>query len=73
LIGYQGEHDRITRAIADLHLRIKGGKATGKSGPDHAATPAKPKRKMSASARKRIAAAQKKRWADYHKAQRAEA
>jgi hypothetical protein len=73
LTGYQSEHDRITRAIADLRMRIKGGKAPTSSGPDHAASPTKPKRKMSAAARKRIAAAQKKRWADYHKSQKAEA
>ncbi len=66
------EQARITKAIADIQVRIKGGKAPRSSGPDHAAL-ARPKRKLSASARKRMAAAQKKRWADYHKAQKAEA
>jgi hypothetical protein len=56
-----------------LQAQLTGGAASASSAPDHAATPAKPKRKMSAAARKRIAAAQKKRWADYHKAQKAEA
>jgi hypothetical protein len=67
LTGYQTEHDRITRAIADIRARIKGVKAPVSSGLDHAAK-AKPKRKISAAARKRMAAAQKKRWAEYHKA-----
>ena len=69
LIGYQSEQERITRAIADLQAKLKGGKASA----GHATKSEKPKRKLSAAARKRIAAAQKKRWAEYHKAHKAEA
>jgi hypothetical protein len=73
LTGYQSEHARLTRAIAGLRAQIKSGKASGRSGPDEVATEVKPRRKMPAAARKRIAAAQKKRWAEYHKAQKAQA
>jgi hypothetical protein len=72
LTGYQMEQARITKAIADLQVRIRGGKAPRSSGPDHAAMATKPKRKLSAAARKRMAASQKKRWAEYHEAQKAE-
>lgn len=73
LAGDHIEQERITRAIADLHKRIKGAKAPMRSGPATAGTQTKPKRKMSAAARKRIAAAQKKRWAEYHKTHKTEA
>jgi len=71
LIGYQSEQERIARAIADLQTQLKGGKPPAGSRPARAAVAKKPKRQMSAAARKRIAAAQKKRWADYHMAQKA--
>ena len=63
LIGYQSEQERITKAITHLQAQLTGGRA---SATDHAVGAAKPKRKMSAAARKRIAAAQKKRWTEYH-------
>jgi hypothetical protein len=61
LIGYQIEAGRLTKAIEDIRARLTG---------DHNTTPsAKPAQKqgLSAAARKRIAAAQKKRWARYRK------
>ncbi len=62
LTGYQAERDRIDAAMAAIRLRF-GQKADGPS-----LAPARPKRKLSVAARKRIAAAQKKRWAAYRKA-----
>jgi len=57
LVGYKAEIARIEAAMADLKARLGGGPASSP-----AATPAG-KRTLSASARRRIAAAQKKRWA----------
>jgi hypothetical protein len=62
LIGYQAERAKIEERIAEIQRQL-GGRAP------HAAAPAgapKPRRQMSAAARKRIAAAQKKRWAAFH-------
>jgi hypothetical protein len=61
LVGYQVELTRINQAMAEIRKRIGG--AT--SAPGQVSSPRK--RELSASARKRIAAAQKKRWAEYHK------
>ena len=61
LSGYQAEYARIQQAMAEIRREL---------GSSTASTP-KPvaegkKRTMSAAARKRIAAAQKKRWAEFH-------
>jgi cell division septum initiation protein DivIVA len=66
LIGYQVEKEKIEGKIRELQAQLKGKKAPAK----------KPgivrvKRVMSGAARARIAAAQKKRWAEYHKRQAA--
>jgi hypothetical protein len=64
LFGYQVEKERIEAKIRDLQVQLKGKRA-----PVPAAKAAKVggKRTMSAAARARIAAAQKKRWAEFHK------
>ena len=62
LIGYQLQRDRIDKAIAELRQRLGGQKAPAISSDGE-----RPQRKMSAAARKRIGAAQKKRWAEFHK------
>jgi hypothetical protein len=63
LYGYQMEKEKIEAKIRDLQAQLKGKKA-----PVAASKPAKSgKRQMSESARARIAAAQKKRWAEFHK------
>jgi hypothetical protein len=64
LFGYQMEKEKIEAKIRDLQAQLKGKKA-----PVAAVKAAKRrgKRTMSAAARARIAAAQKKRWADFHK------
>ena len=64
LIGYQHQAEQLAEKIADIRHQL-GGKSPS-AAPKAAAVPGK-KRAMSAAARKRIAAAQKKRWAEYHK------
>lgn len=63
LIGYGVELEKIQERIAAIRQQLGGGRVA------HVATStskSKPRRKMSASAKKRIAAAQKKRWAEWH-------
>ena len=64
LIGYQHQAAQLAEKIAEIRRQL-GGK-TPSAAPKAAATPTK-RRTMSAAARKRIAAAQKKRWAEYHR------
>lgn len=68
LYGYQVEKERIEAKIRDLQAQLKGKKV-----PVAAAKPgnAGGRREMSDAARARIAAAQKKRWAEFHKKQAA--
>jgi hypothetical protein len=61
LIGYGIEAERLAKAIGDLRARL-----AGSASPIPFAKQAK-KRGMSAAARKRVSAAQKKRWAAWHK------
>jgi len=61
LIGYEAERQKIEAAMAAIRKQVDG----------HSAGPAVngpggPKRVMSAAARRRIAAAQRKRWAAFH-------
>ncbi len=62
LIGYQHEQSMIEEKIAELTRKLAG-KAVN---PQTAGTP-KAKRHMSAAGRRRIAAAQRKRWAELKK------
>jgi hypothetical protein len=62
LIGYEAELRKIDDKIAEIQKQL-GGRTKAVAAP---ADGAKPRRRMSASARKRIVAAQKKRWAAYH-------
>jgi len=64
LYGYQMEKEKIEGKIRDLQAQLKGKKA-----PVAAAKSVKSagRRQMSDAARARIAAAQKKRWAEFHK------
>lgn len=57
LVGYEAEKQRIEAAIADLKAQLDHGRPVA-----HAES-APRKRTMSAAARKRIAAAQRARWA----------
>src|SRR5215831_10312322 len=68
LIGFTAERDRVQQAISELEKHL-GGRTTrsgAQSGP-------RPKRKLSAGARQRIADAQTKRWAAYNKGKAAPA
>jgi len=67
LTGYRLELEKIDAAMAAIQQRIGGKAATPFSKPAAAGR----KGRLSAAARKRIAEAQKKRWAAYHKAKSA--
>ena len=66
LIGYQIEKQKIDDKIREIQARLKGTRVPG-----GAATASKraggAKRVLSPAARRRIAAAQKKRWAEHRK------
>jgi len=64
LIGFQHQRDQIQQKIAELQSRI-GGQPASQPAAAAAKAPAGKKRTMSASARRRIALAQKKRWAAF--------
>jgi hypothetical protein len=67
--GYEAERDRISAAMAEIRAQLgqrgPGRTITVATGADHTAPK---KRTMSASARARIAAAQRARWQAYKKA-----
>jgi hypothetical protein len=65
LVGYQIEKDKIEAKIKDIHAQLKGKRVPVSSSPDK--SEAKAKRILSPAARKRIAAAQKKRWAEHRR------
>ncbi len=62
LVGFQSRVDTINGKMAEIRAQLGGkpAKTAVKKAPEGK------KRTMSASARKRIAAGQKKRWAEYH-------
>jgi cell division septum initiation protein DivIVA len=64
LVGYQVEKQRIEARIQEIQAKLKG-KTIASTGA--AAKPEGVKRVLSPAARKRIAAAQKKRWAEHRK------
>lgn len=66
IIGYESERQKIQEKIAELQRQLKS--RNHRAGAPVTAAPGKRTRKpMSASARRRIAAAQKKRWAEFRK------
>jgi hypothetical protein len=67
LIGYQHQAAQLAEKIADIRRQLGGKSASAAS---TAPSPNK-RHPMSAAARKRIAAAQKKRWEEYHRKQEA--
>jgi hypothetical protein len=58
LIGYQAEREKIGDKIAQIRAQLGGNAAKGGG---------RAKRVVSAAARARISAAQKKRWAEHRK------
>ena len=63
LIGYQAERRKIDGKIAEIQARLQGRPLAAPDG----AAPARTRRQMSAAAKARIAAAQRKRWAKFRK------
>ena len=69
LEGLEAQKKRIDGQIAQVQAMIGHPKrATAKAAAAEPAPKPRRKRKLSAAARQRIAAAQKKRWAEYRKA-----
>jgi hypothetical protein len=66
LVGYQMEKQKIDERIRQIEARLGGKRAAAPAGHVPAKTKAV-KRILSPEARKRIAAAQKKRWAEHRK------
>jgi hypothetical protein len=66
LIGYQHERERIEAKIQQLQAQLKG-KPAASVGAAAPAAKSAGKRVLSPAARKRIALAQKKRWAEHRK------
>jgi hypothetical protein len=66
LVGYQLERQKIDDKIREIQARI-GGKPSAASSAPTAKKPVGVKRVLSEAARKRIAAAQRKRWAEHRK------
>jgi len=67
LIGYEHERERIVAKIRELQAQLKGKPAASAVAATPAAKAGSGKRVLSPAARKRIAAAQKKRWAEHRK------
>lgn len=67
LVGYEIEKQKIEDKIRQIRAQL-GGRSAGHPGaPAGAQGGPRRKRTLSASARKRIAAAQRKRWAEHRK------
>ena len=64
LVGYQVEKQRIEARIQEIQAKLKGKVIAA---PASAGKPEAAKRVLSPAARKRIAAAQKKRWAEHRR------
>jgi len=69
LVGYEAERNRIEAQIAQIQADLRGDRK--RSAAPSATAEAKPRRKMSAKARKAIADAQKKRWESFRAAKQA--
>ncbi|MCU1260648.1 MAG: hypothetical protein JWO80_3533 [Bryobacterales bacterium] len=71
LVGYEQQKAKIDEKIREIKGLLGGGKKTAASQSGEAtsapAAPARKKRVLSAEARKRIASAQKRRWAEHRK------
>ena len=66
LVGYQYEKQKIEERIREIEAQLKGKHAAPASAAVEKKAPGV-KRILSPAARKRIAAAQKKRWAEHRK------
>jgi hypothetical protein len=61
--GFEAQKKRLDAQIAEIRQQMTGGSARAAAAPE----PGRKRRKMSAAGRKRIAEAQRKRWADVKK------
>ena len=68
LIGYEHQISELKAKAAEVQRQLSGRVTKGSSPPASSDAAQGTRRKMSATARKRIAAAQKKRWAAFHAA-----
>ena len=66
LVGYGIEKQKVEEKIRDLQSQLRGRRTALASGAGET-MPSPAKRVLSAAARHRIAAAQKKRWAEFHR------
>ena len=66
LVGFQIERRKIDEKIAEIQVRLKG-KASAAPSVAEEKTAVAPKRVLSLAARRRIALAQKKRWAEHRR------
>ena len=73
LVGYQHQLDQINAKMAELRGQLKGEAPARTAVAEAAPAAAGGKRALSTAARLRIARAQRKRWAEYHKAKEAPA
>jgi hypothetical protein len=68
LVGYQAQLAAIQQSMQEIRKQLGPKAASAGAGAAAAAQPAtRTRRKLSAAARKRIAVAQKKRWAEYNR------
>ena len=73
LLGYESEKERIEQKIREIRARLGGQAASSSTRPLKKTASAvlgpssSPKRTLSPAARKRIATAQKKRWAEHRR------
>ena len=65
LVGYQIEKEKVEAAISEIQAQLKGKRSSASSSSEQPVASAK--RVLSPGARKRIAMAQKKRWAEHRK------
>jgi hypothetical protein len=65
LVGYQIEQKKIDDKIREIQAQLKGQHVSSAAASTE--KPARTKRQLSPAARRRIAAAQKKRWAEHRK------
>jgi hypothetical protein len=69
LVGYQARHDEVSAKMAEIRKRLGQTRGGGDiPTPFAKGSASRKKRVTSAAARERIGAAQKKRWAEFHKA-----
>jgi hypothetical protein len=69
LVGYTAELQKIEEKITAIQMHLRGGAKIPVAAPA-ASDGSGPKRRLSLAARKRIAAAQKKRWRKFHAEQK---